>query len=419
MRLCFMIHALSSGGAERVLSELANHYARKGIHDVHLITLQPKDTPSFYALDPSITLHQLGLNQGGAGGLSKIKRVLGRLFSMRRMLKNLQPHKIISFVDEMNIAILLATLGLSIPVVISERTDPRRHSIGVLGNIGRRLIYPLAFRLVLQGNYVRSCFPYLSQKTTVISNPVAFPKDAASKIESSFIIMLVGRLDCYKGHYELIQAFSTLAQKFPKWSLEIYGEGPEKDNLEKLIAKHSLQECAFLKGVSSPIQKELKRASLFAFPTHYEGFSNALAEAMALGLPVVASNCDGNLELVEHEKNALVFPVGDVDKLAEQLSLLMSDAELRVTLGKAARQSIKKFAPEKIYKMWDEVIETSADDSFGDKKAKARLSRDARTEGTLTFPRSLFTFFCQGCKTAMLSPSAGLPIEGEQVGKKT
>jgi len=352
-----MIHAVSSGGAERVLSELANHYARKGVHDVHLITLQPEETSPFYPLDPSVTLHQLGLNQTGAGGLSKVKRVIKRLCAMRRTLKILKPHKIVSFVDEMNVATLLASLGLKIPVVISERTDPRRYSIGILGNMVRRLTYPLAFRLILQGNYVRSCFPYLSEKISVIPNPVSFSDKVASPADIPFLMMLVGRLDLYKGHYELIQAFSTLEKKIPKWSLEIYGEGPEKENLEALIAKHNLQDKVFLKGVASPIQPELKRASLFAFPTHYEGFSNALAEAMAVGLPVVASNCDGNLELVEHEENALVFPVGDVDKLAEYLSLLMSNPKKRIGLGSAARNSIKKFAPEKIYEMWDKVIE--------------------------------------------------------------
>lgn len=358
MRLCFMTYAMSSGGAERVLSELANHYARKGIHDVHLITLQREGTPLFYPLDPAITLHQLGLNQTGSGGGSKVKRVLKRLFSMRRTLKDLKPQKIISFVDEMNVATLLASVGLKIPVVISERTDPRRYSIGTLGNIVRRLTYPLAFRLVLQGTYVRSCFPYLSKKISVIPNPVAFSDESLSPVESSFVVMIVGRLDRYKGHYELIEAFSIVEKNFPKWSLEIYGEGPERENLEALIAKYNLQDKAFLKGLASPIQPELKRASLFAFPTHYEGFSNALAEAMAVGLPVVASNCDGNLELVEHDKNALVFPVGDIDKLAECLSLLMSNPQKRIELGGAARNSIKKFAPEKIYGMWDEVIET-------------------------------------------------------------
>ncbi len=357
MRLCFMIHAVSSGGAERVLTELANHYARKGIHDVHLITLQPKGAPTFYPLDPAITLHQLRINQTGAGGFRKAKRVLNRLFRMRRAIKTLKPHKIISFVDEMNIATLLATLGLKIPVVISERTDPKRYSIGALGNLVRRLLYPLASRLILQGHYVKSSFPYMAQKITVIPNPVPLSTDIASSREASFIIMIVGRLDRYKGHYEIIQAFSKLEKQFPKWSLEIYGEGLEKENLDAFISKYNLQEKAFLKGLASPIQPELKRASVFAFPTHYEGFSNALAEAMALGLPVVASNCDGNLELVEHKKNALVFPVGDVDKLAEHLSFLMSNPQKRQELGDAARNSITRFAPEKIYNMWDKVIE--------------------------------------------------------------
>jgi len=335
-----MIHAVSSGGAERVLTELANYYARKGIHDVHLITLQPEGAPLFYPLDSTITLHQLGLNQIGAGGVAKLKRVIKRLCAMRKALKTLKPHKIISFVDEMNIATLLATLGLQIPVVISERTDPRCYNIGRLADVGRRLLYPMAYHLVLQGNYVRSCFPYLSEKISVIPNPVPFPKEPARALESSCIIMHVGRLDRYKGHHELIQAFSKLEKKFPKWSLEIYGEGPERENLEALIAEYGLQDRAFLKGLASPIQPELKRASLFAFPTHYEGFSNALAEAMAMGLPVIASNCDGNLELIEHEKKALVFSVGDVEQLADHLLHLMSDTEMRLQLGAVARSSI-------------------------------------------------------------------------------
>lgn len=357
MRLCFITYALSAGGAERVLSQLASHYASKGIHDVHLITLQPEGAPSFYSLDPAITLHQLGLDQTKQRGMSKVKRMFRYYLALRYIFKVLKPDKIISFVDEMNIATLLATLGLNIPVVISERTDPRHYSIGTLGNMVRRLTYPLASFLVLQGDYVRSCFPYMSQKIRVISNPVPFQKETAPTLKSSHIIMLVGRLDCYKGHYELIDAFAKLAKTFPQWSLEIYGEGPEKENLEALIRKLGLQEKAFLKGLASPIQKELKRAALFAFPTHYEGFSNALAEAMAVGLPVVASNCNGNLELVKQGENALVFPVGDLDKLTEQLSLLMSDAALRVKLGKAARHSIEKFSPKKVYEKWDTIIE--------------------------------------------------------------
>ena len=357
MRLCFMIHALTAGGAERVLSELANHYARKGTHDVHLITFQPEGAPSFYPLEPSITLHQPGLNQTGPGGLSKVKRILKRLYAMRKILKTLRPHKIISFVDEMNIATLLAGLGLKIPVVISERIDPRYHNINFISKILRRFLYPFSHKLVEQGEYISSFFPYLKKRISVIPNSVLMQSSKKQFTGKLRKIITVGRLAFQKDHETLLKAYAKTREQFPDCSLDFYGEGPEKDILEALVKDLKIRDSVIFQGTAKDIQKKLLKADLFVFSSRFEGFPNALAEAMAVGLPVIASNCDGNLELVEHEKNALVFPVGDVDKLAEHLSLLMSHSKKRVQLGNAARNSIKRFAPEKIYEMWDEIIE--------------------------------------------------------------
>ena len=355
MRICFMIHSLNSGGAERVLSQLASYFADIDEHDVHVVTLQPEGSRPFYPISPNITLHNLGLNKTGSE-LDKIQRIFKLLLSIRKTVKHIRPRKIISFIDEMNIAVLLATLGLKQHVIISERIDPRYHKIGFLSKALRRLLYPLSKSLVVQASYIASYFSYMRNKCLVIANPIPAPKFLCSDLKTTTKIINVGRLNTQKNQAILIKAFSSLALKYPDWSLEIYGEGPERDKLKALIKKLSLEDKVFLQGITASIQEKLSQASIFAFPSLFEGFPNALGEAIASGLSVIASNCEGNLELVHHSENGLTFPVGDQNQLTTRLEELMNKPIKRVVFGKKAQQSVKQFSPENIYKQWELVI---------------------------------------------------------------
>ncbi len=357
MRLCFMISSLDSGGAERVLTQLATYFADEKGHDVHIVTLQSKGTDPFYPLSSKITLHQLGLNQTG-GLLGKIKRIFYRLIIIRKFIKNLRPNKIISFIDKMNIIVLLATVGLKKNIIVSERIDPRHHHIGIFGNIMRRCLYPFSKALIVQGTYIKGYFPYMKNKIFVIHNSISVTESTVNPSKRLNKIITVGRLNAQKDHETLIKAFSVLVPKYFMWILEIYGEGSERKKLEMLISKLSLESKVFLKGLHLPIQEKLNMASIFVFPSLFEVFPNALGEAMAAGLPVIVSNCDGNLELVQHEENGLVFPVKDQKALTNYLEELMENSIRREQLGKKAKKSIEKFIPSRIYKQWEDIIES-------------------------------------------------------------
>ena len=356
MRLCFMIYSLSAGGAERVLSQLANHFAAKKEHDVHIITLQPEGAEPFYPLHSKITLHQLGLNQTG-DLLGKLGRTFLLFWRLRQILQYLDPHKIISFVDEMNVTVLLSTLGLKKEIIISERTDPRHHDIGIISSALRHLLYPFAKTLVVQGKYGSDYFSYMQDNICIIPNSIPPFNTCLAPLKKLKKIITIGRLGTEKDQKTLIKAFSKLTAEFPEWSLEIYGEGPEKEALEKLITELSLQNKVLLKGLYSPIQEKLAEASIFVFPSLYEGFPNALGEAMSVGLPVIVSDCGGNLELVTQGENGLVFPAKNQKKLEFSLEELIKNKDKRDSLGKAAKESIGRFAPEKIYKQWEAIIE--------------------------------------------------------------
>jgi GalNAc-alpha-(1->4)-GalNAc-alpha-(1->3)-diNAcBac-PP-undecaprenol alpha-1,4-N-acetyl-D-galactosaminyltransferase len=168
--------------------------------------------------------------------------------------------------------------------------------------------------------------------------------------------MTVGRLAQQKRHDTLIQAFARLYPIYPHLRLTIYGEGPRRKNLQSLINSLNLQERVSLLGVTQEIHQKLVEADLFVFPSLYEGFPNALVEAMSLGLPVIASNCSGNIDIVRDGIDGRLFPVGDVLKLAALMEELICDPNTRKRLGEEAKTVAERFHPDLIFHRWDQVI---------------------------------------------------------------
>lgn len=355
MRLCFLIASLEAGGAERVLTGLANFLAERG-DDIHIITFRPRGTIPFYTLSPKITLHQLGYMKRGFR-LTLPFRVIHKSFLLRRIIKKLKPNIIVSFIDFMNVVALLTLKGLPYPLIISERVDPRGYSIGKVAHFLRRITYPWAQALVVQTKDIAQYFSSTSPCIHVIPNPIpSFPSEFSPNLESHRIIN-VGRLDPQKGQDLLITAFSKIHQRFPQWTLTIWGEGKERPCLEKLVKDLNLTTKVFLPGLSKEISQELKKSSIFAFPSRFEGFPNALAEAMALGLPCVASRCSGVTDLIEDGDNGFLIPLNDADALSKVLEKLMEDISLRHLLGSKAQKVKEDYALEKIYSFWDQLFQ--------------------------------------------------------------
>lgn len=372
-----------SGGVAKVCCAFANEMVKRG-HEVSIIHSDEKQGSFFFPIDKNITCYNA--KQNADGSLIKFPvhlkalRELYRVFNKRKaqtfnrdfgekyLIKNIkaclekeQPDIIVSYQIEGSVY-LLHNLKVDIPVVtMSHREQKDYYDEKERFALEHSAIYQVLVPSFEK--YINKILPKV--KTTTIGN--AIPQDDycvdLTKDKETYKIIFVGRLT--KNHKRpqiLIEAFAKLADKHPNWSVELWGQTFRKsfyNELQDMIKGNNLQDRVYLKGTSNNIPEVLKKADIFAFPSEYEGFGMALAEGMCVGLPAVGyKSCVGVNELILDGKNGFLCDDG-VEAFAQALDKLMSDKNLRITMGKAAKESMKQFAPENIWDKWEELLKNT------------------------------------------------------------
>lgn len=346
LRLALVITAMGCGGAEGVMAQLANFLVRRG-HRVQLLVLHGGEV--FYPLAGAVEVALCPARGGTA-----LSRSWQRLAWLRRRLAHLAPQVVVSFIEVANVYALLAAPGQT-PVIVSERTDPRRHRSPATYEVLRRVLYRRAERLVVQGEELRgwATARVPPPRVVVLPNPV-FPAPPAAPLPRAPQLVGVGRLSAEKGFDLFIQVFARLAPRFPPWQLVIYGEGPQRPGLERLAQQLHVGERVQLPGALPNPANFLAAQDIFVLPSRYEGFPNALAEAMARGVAVVAFDCpSGPRQLIRHGRDGVLVPAGDTQALEQALAHLMAEAEERRRLGEAAREVSQRFPAEEILASWE------------------------------------------------------------------
>lgn len=177
--------------------------------------------------------------------------------------------------------------------------------------------------------------------------------------DGRFTLLSVGRLGYQKNFQVLLAAFERLAPRFPDWDLRIVGEGEDRAQLESIVANSSqLAGRVFLPGATRDIAAEYVGAQLFCLPSRWEGFPNALAEALAHGLPSVGfEECSGVPDLIENGRSGtLATGMNEPDSLAQALSVPMVDAGLRKAQGRSAVLTMRQYRPEECFDRWEQVL---------------------------------------------------------------
>ncbi len=361
MRLTLVIPSLERGGAERVMCSLANAWAEQG-QEVTLLTFNREGPPAF-PLHASVKRYQLGMASEPANFAVTAFRQSARIRALRRQFRKARPDVIISFIVYSNILTLIAARGLRIPVIVSERTDPGSYKIGPVWELLRRLAYRWADMLVCQTEASLEWFrKRYGMNGCVIPNPVS-PAPGAEhdpptrSSDGANTVLAMGRLSHEKGFDLLLDAFSQVAGRHPEWSLKVIGDGPLRPQLIEQRDRLKLTDRISLPGpVSDPVPA-LRSADLFILPSRFEGFPNALCEAMSVGLPAISFDCpSGPAEIIRDGIDGILVRPQDVGALASALDLLMTDSTLRKRLSMHAPEVLARFSLPKILLMWEEVF---------------------------------------------------------------
>ena len=345
MKLIFIAANLNSGGAERVMSLLANQFV-ENCYEVEFVFLK-KDI-RFYPLHQSIRI-KVAENECDSTSLFK------KLLWMRKYIKQNKPDAIFAFRIAVYCVTLFSLFGVKVPVIASERNDPRFNSFA--WKIIQAVLLPLADRFVVQTQQIKDYFPkFIQKKTDIIFNPVTEKVFSLPDIPKEKRIISVGRLHSQKNQKMMIEAFARVSEKFPQWSLIIFGEGPEREALESLVERLKVKDKVILPGRRENIIDELNKSEIFAFSSDYEGMSNAVVEAFCVGLPIITTKVSGTEDFIKENKNGFLLERNDVDGMEMAMRKLMSDEKLRKNIGDNNRQQANIFKIEHIFQQWENVV---------------------------------------------------------------
>ena len=359
-KIAFHLNSLQQGGAERVVSNLANRFAKEGYEVV--IATEWYGTDEF-ALDQKVRRVHVGLTKEDENR-SRISKMLRRIWYLRRFMKKEKPDVVVAFTRGVLYRTLAAGIGTGIPVVISVRTDPVGHYDKKADKLRIPLLFPHAAGCVFQTEGAKAFFaPYLQENSRIILNPlnpkyVGVPEPAVRTKD----VVQSGRLVDFKNQPMLIRAFLKVHEKHPDYTLKIYGPDSKdgtKEILESIIHENHAEDFVKLMGGSNTLEKDLADAALYAFSSDWEGLPNALMEAMALGLPVVSTDCPcgGPKTLIEDGVNGLLVPIMDEKAMTDGILRLIEDRELAERLGREARKISERANEDAVFEQWQTYLQ--------------------------------------------------------------
>ena len=348
-----------AGGLERNIVNLANRLARQG-HGSDLVTFDRETARSFYPIDEGVRWHKVGITRPHAAiGFGARIRLI---FAIRRALKDVGASVVVCFHHGILARFILASLFTGIRIVVSER-----NSLTIYDHI-RRSKWNLNFLLLFLADRITVQFPryaedyprLLRARITAIANPVQPParRSHPGDGQRPFRLLAVGRLCAQKNYGVLIAVFAGLASRHPDWELVIAGDGETREHFVAEIARHGLATRVHLMPATHAMSEIYGCAALFCMPSRWEGFPNALAEAMAHGLPAVGyRGCAGVNDLIADGENGLLADGnGNARSLSEALDRLMADPARRKKMGEAAVKSVERFHPDRVFSRWEALL---------------------------------------------------------------
>lgn len=353
-KIVFLIEQLSNGGAERVTSELANAICNKS-YEVHIITYVEDKNKEYY-LDDQVVRHNIEIRDK-----RKVRRVIKRNMETYKVIKEIEPSCVVSLsLPITNVRLTLLLFATKIPLILSERNAPKQYPTSLVQRILRDIVYRMCSGVVFQTEDAKQFFAKsIRKKSVVISNPINSLLPERFDGEKSSSIVNFCRLSKQKNLDMLIDSFSYIVSDYPEYSLHIYGDGPEKERLLKKIEEYGLEEKIIIHEYSTNIYEQIKNATLYVSTSDYEGISNSMLEALALGIPTISTDCPagGAREMIQNGINGYLVPVNNRKELVKTMRHILDNPNLAKQLSDEGYKLRKNLSVERISELWLKYIE--------------------------------------------------------------
>ena len=351
MKIVFVTQPLSTGGTERVVAALANRFFEIG-HEVKIIIVDNGDKNTYFTYKEIELVYVDKPN-------NLVVDFFHRARVIRKYLKKYKPDVVLPFATQKNVSVLFAMLFTKQKIIISERNNPYKDPRSRYLRILRKLLYFTADGYVFQTEGAKEYFSKSIQKRAcVIANPInsSIPDVWTGKREPR--IVMINRLDSQKNIKMGISAFSQIVSKHPEYTLEIYGKGPLEDELKQYIAKKKLNGNVKLKGFCSNVTEQIRNAEIYLLTSDYEGMSNSLMEALALGLVCISTDhpTGGAKALIRNGENGMLIPVRNTEACTQAIDRVISSDSLKERLSKNAVKIREQLSVENIAIQWMEYI---------------------------------------------------------------
>ena len=357
---------MGAGGAERVAANLCNGWAVRS-DTVTLVATYSRGGGNVYPLHPAVRFIFLAdkITPSRLRWLTQVRR----LWALRQLTKVTNADVVVSFLTNVNVASIVATLGLRVPTLVAEHSYPPKMATPVSLALLRKLTYPFATRVVMLTQlglkWLHQAIPRAAGE--VVSNPVVYPLPVGEPScvvgtvvpGDRHLVIGVGRLAQEKQFDHLIEAFASLAPHFSDWVLAIVGSGPLEDDLKRLGRQLGVADRVYFPGRVGNLGDWYARADLFVLSSSFEGFPGALVEAMSYGCAVVSYDCaSGPGEIIHDGKDGiLVDPKAGIASLGDAMRILMADGAKRERLGKAAEAVRERYSLPNTLAQWDRVFD--------------------------------------------------------------
>ena len=345
--IVFVSNAFANGGAARVLSVLAREFVGAGKAVGVAIYLE---YPGEYPLPVEVE------KEYGPSGKSRFIKAR-RIAWLRDVAKRNPDAVIIAFEYFVNMQALIACAGLPNKIVVSERNDPARVGAGFPNNWLRERLYRRADMLVCQTEDAAAHFSEKVEKC-VILNPVKDGLPEPYEGERRKAVVSFCRLEKQKNLPMLVRAFCEFRRSHPDYTLEIYGDGSERESLFALARSLGIDESVSILPGRPDVHEVVRDAAMFVQPSNYEGLSNSMLEAMAIGLPVICTDCPcgGARMVIKDGENGLLVPVGDEVALVRAMLRVADDLQLADRLAFCASRIRSALSPKSIGGKWMKVV---------------------------------------------------------------